>query len=402
MSTGLLFSSFVFADKVHAENIVFDNLSGQVVLLKKASNYLVEGTDLKVVLSDRIIVKTTVDIRKSDLYAYHSQVKKVTELFKGSVQNYFSLTLRDGNELNAVLKFFRRLQHNNVKGIKLVQPDLLQLKTKAEALANKYKSSPYVELMGIPSLWKKTKGEGIKVAIIDDGFNLSHPDLRVIVPVFSYDVDTRTVNPTMLSRNDSHGTKVAGIIFATHNKQGIDGIAPNADFIAIRQPTTWVSNTLLSFQLAKLAGASIINCSWHTNLLMQPVADVVNELTQFGRKGKGIAVIFAAGNQGLEVLKGDSEAAIENAIVVGANDKNFIPLNFSNYGRFIDLWAYGKGVKTTVVSGRYGVFAGTSLAAAIVSGVSALILSQSPEITLKELSQKLKLLIETQKAVLIS
>jgi len=391
-----VFAEVKIAEAAISENIVFDNFSKQVVLVRQDDYYFVRGTEKKVELSHRIIVKTTSDITKDEIYRYHAQVNKVTELFKGSTQHFYSITLKDTGKFAQVFNALKLLQQQNEKsGITLVQPDILQINTKAEKKAFSNKASPYISLLDIPSLWSKTKGKGVRVAIIDDGFDLKHSDLRHITPVFSYDTQAGKLNSSPRQRIDSHGTKVAGIIFAEHNQVGIDGIAPESDLIALRQPDTWTSNTLLSFQLAKLAGASIINCSWHSEWLMQPVADAVNELAQYGRNGKGIAVVFAAGNQGLEIKAGHSEADIDSAIVVGASGANFKPLGFSNYGHSVDLWAYGGGVKTTTISGRYGIFAGTSLAAAIVSGISALVLSENPDMTLQELSQKLKLITKT-------
>lgn len=380
-----------FTTQVFAENIVFDNFSSQVVLVKKSSHYQVQGTGFNVKLSHRLILKTASNISKQDVYLYHQQVKKVTELFKGVENNYYSLTLKQPDELSSVLKNLRKLQNKN-SGIELVQPDILQIKTKAETSVSPNKASPYIPLLNIQSLWTKTKGKGVKVAVIDDGFNLNHPDLHHKKPTFTYDAETGKLDSLPRLSIDGHGTKVAGIIFAGHNQIGIDGIAPEADFIALRQPDTWTSNTLLSFQLAKLAGASIINCSWHSQWLLQPIVDVVNELAQHGRDSKGIAVIFAAGNEGKEIKPGSTESAIDSAIVVAANDAEFNRLRFSNYGESVDVMTYGKGVKTTLASGGYGMFAGTSLAAAIVSGLSALLLSENPEMSLQELTQQLKLL----------
>jgi len=398
--SGLFFTSALFAGVNVAESIIFDNFSNQVILVKRASDYQVKGTKHTVELSNRLIVETNTNVTKEDIYHYHPQVNKVTELFKGSSTHYYSLTLKDPGKLGQVLNAIRILQQQNEKsGIKLVQPDILQLKTSAEKIALTKYVPPYIRLLDIPLLWSKTKGKGVKVAIIDDGINLTHPDLQHIMPSFSYDVETGELSSSPHPKTDGHGTKVAGIIFAAHNRFGINGIAPEADLIALRQPDTWTSNTLLSFQLAKLAGASIINCSWHSEWLLQPIADAVNELAQYGRDGKGIAVVFAAGNQGLEIKSGGSEAAIDSAIVVGAIGANFKPLGFSNYGQSVDLLTYGSGVKTTAVSGEYGVFAGTSLAAAIVSGLSALVLSQHPEMTLKKLSQELERLTKNKKGL---
>ena len=298
------------------------------------------------------------------------------------------------------------------KGIRLIQPDILQLKHKAEipsvkktSTENKAKRtkltdkdySPYINLLNIKSMWRTTLGEKVKIAIIDDGINLAHEDLQHISKAFSYDIETHELSTFPRFSLDRHGTKVAGIIFADHNNIGINGIAPRAELISLRQTSTWTSKTLLSFQLAKLAGASIINCSWHSQTLMQPLTEIIEDLAINGRKGKGIAVVISAGNKGIEIQPNSIEGAIDSAIVVGASDLESGRLPFSNYGPSIDVYTYGKGVKTTLKSGGYGVFSGTSLAAAIVTGVSALLLSETPELTVKQLSKKLQVITQTNK-----
>ncbi|WDD98520.1 S8 family peptidase [Thalassomonas actiniarum] len=380
-----------------AEEIVFDNFSKPVTLVKQGAAYRVAATGARVSLSQRLIVKTAASVGKAEVSALHPGVSAVTELFLGRAFRYYALTLDGEAPLPGVLTAFRRLQQQGQAGIELVQPDILQLKSKSEAGALAERDSPYFSLPGIDPLWQKTKGKGVRIAVIDDGFNLGHEDLQHIRPVLSYDSETRSLDASAQALTDSHGTKVAGIIFAAHDGRGIKGIAPEADLIALRQPDTWTSNTLLSFQLAKLAGADVINCSWHSQWLLQPVVEIVNELAYNGRDKKGIVVVFAAGNQGRKITAGSSEASIEQALVVGAGDGQGKPLDFSNYGPSVDFYAYGGKARTTLVSGQYGSFSGTSLASAIVSGFSALLIAEQPDITLAELSRRLDLLMQTKR-----
>ncbi|WP_440875140.1 S8 family peptidase [Thalassotalea sp. PLHSN55] len=341
-------------------------------------------------MSNRLIVKTSKKITKAKLQQYHQQISKVTELFIGQKYHYYAVEIIEKDLLSKVLTEFADLPE-----IKLVQPDILQLKQKSAIknnTASLFESNEYINQLNLPKLWQSTKGAGIKIAIIDDGFALKHPDLKHLKPLLAYDVTNKKLTAHPLSRLDNHGTKVAGIIFAQHNNIGIDGIAPEADIIALRQPDSWTSNTLLSFHLAALAGADIINCSWHSQWLLQPVAEIVTELAQTGRNGKGIAVIFSSGNQGKQLSQFSSEASIAEAIVVGAADQYGNPLRFSNYGASVDLLNYGKNAKTTLRLGKYGNFSGTSLASSITSGLAALLLSKQPELTVSQLLAQLKLL----------
>ncbi|MBU2871898.1 S8 family serine peptidase [Colwellia sp. E2M01] len=426
VSLFFIFPVYSSSVPIHDKRLVFDNFSNRVEIIQRGTNAYVKGTNISVQLSKRLIVKTINTVTKDEVFGFHQAVSHVTELFKGTQSNFYSLTFSDKNRLVDVLFDLQKMQViQPEKGILLVQPDILQLKAKDEVpfnegeknkdqsniaeskYSNKKKQpkesllhnvnhagSPYIDLLNISELWLKTKGKNIKIAIIDDGIFIEHSEFKHTTMSFSYDVENKIMSSIPIFAQDTHGTKVAGIIFSAHDNKGVDGIAPEAELISIRQPSTWTSNTLLSFQLAKITGADIINCSWHTQFLLQPIHNIIQDLTENGRNGKGIVVVISAGNNGKEIVKNSTESAIENAIVVGANGKDFRRLAYSNYGSSVDLFTYGQWVKTTLSSGKYGGFSGTSLAASIVSGISALLLSHHPELTIQQLTEQLKLIVE--------
>jgi subtilisin family serine protease len=218
--------------------------------------------------------------------------------------------------------------------------------------------------------------------VIDDGFNLDHEDLRGAEVGFSYDAELKRLGAEPQARIDRHGTRVAGILVAQHNGKGIDGIAPKATLIPIRQVSTRTSDTVLSFTVADLAGADIINCSWNSRVLMEPVHDVIEHLARRGRGGLGTAVVFAAGNEGETLLPGSREAAMESVIAVGSLAEGRIA-PYSNRGEAVDLYLPGR-LRTTFNRG-YGPFNGTSASAALASGLAALLLARRPRMTLGEL-----------------
>jgi len=340
---------------------------------------------LTVALDNRLIVKTTGIVEKSELASFHQEINNVTELFTGSDFKYYSVEIDDKEMLAEALAALRQNRR-----IKLAQPDLLQLAQRSAVQPERDFDSAYLSLLDVPELWRTSKGAGVTVAIIDDGINLQHPDLLHVETVFSYDAESRKLDASPASGFDQHGTRVAGIVFAAHNEIGIDGIAPEAGLISLRQPDTWTSNTLLSFQLAKLAGADLINCSWHSNWLLQPVAEVIEELATIERGGKGIPVVIAAGNQGREVKAGDTESGIMAAIVVGATDAQGRTLTFSNYGETVDIFTYGQRTTTTVGASGYAGFGGTSLAAAITSGYITLLLAENRSLSVDQIVQHLQ------------
>lgn len=264
--------------------------------------------------------------------------------------------------------------------VEYAQPDIIQLRSKANH--HDKLSRVALELAHDEPEFTGT-GKGVSIAVIDDGFNLQHEDLKDVALLFEYDVDNQNLDAANKLTIDNHGTLVAGVIFAQHNGIGVNGIAPESSFIAIRQPENKTSSTVLSFTVADKAGADIINASWNSPVLMQPVYDVIKHLALNGRNGKGTAVVFAAGNdaQYLDLLS--IEAAIPEAITVGTHGA------YSNVGPLIDVIVPAVAMSTSV-NGGYKRFGGTSAAAPYVSGHAALILEQNSELALEQLISRLK------------
>lgn len=435
---GVYFTAAVVAqttalpETIFPETLVFENLDQQVTLVKQEQYYAVvnanHGPNRETVkLSKRLIVKTNKSVRQQAIFQFHQQVVDVKPLFVGTLNNYYLIEIKDSAMLANVLSALQ-----NKQGVELVQPDILQLnnnpattvlknepqqraiekaqrkeqrlKRRNQRIALRDRAMPehqsnltisaYLSLLALPSQWQNNQGKGVKIAIIDDGFNLDHPALQHLNPIFAYDLGSQRLSAAPLTQQDSHGTKVAGIIFAVSKQGPLIGIAPQAELIPLRHTDTWTSKTMLSFHLAALAGVDIINCSWLSPWLMQPVAEIINDLALTGRDGKGTIVVFAAGNQGKEIVPNSSEAALSQAIVVAAHDRQFKRLINSNYGQSVDVTVYGGPVLTTFPHNKYGYFSETSMAAAIVSGLVALLLSQQPQLTLDQVQQRLVLLTE--------
>jgi subtilisin len=380
---------------------------------QRSNVYQVSGKSLQVELTNRLVVRAS-GFTKHSLQALDSRIVAVSELYLMPEANYYLVTLNTRDQLSAVMKVFK-----DISNISLVQPDILQLTVRTEAGRTEagrteagrtekrhavvsqadtkdkqptLNPAPYLSQLDIPTLWQTTKGRGVKIAVIDDGFALSHEELRFTDVVFSYDAERRVQDVSPKSELDIHGTKVIGTIFAAHDGRGIDGIAPDASLIAIRQPTTWTSSTLLSFYLSKLSDADIVNASWNSQWLLEPLADIVTDLARNGRGGKGTAVVFSAGNNGAEQtsIEGidSNEASLLDAVVIGSDDGIGHRTRFSNYGSSVDAYIYGKPAPA-LVSGGYGRFSGTSLSTAVASGYFALLLSNNPSLTLDQLVAQL-------------
>lgn len=256
------------------------------------------------------------------------------------------------------------------------------------------------------SLLNSYSGKEIKIAIIDDGLDVTHEDLREAV-VDSYDVLTKTSNVSHTVSTGFHGTAVTGIIGARANSIGIKGIASNSQIIFLKYKDSMSdSETIELFNKAEEFGADIINCSWGTYDVSQSVKEKIQDLSINGRNGKGIPIIFACGNNNKDM--GNDESAIPEVIAVGATEKNNLRAWYSNYGPYLDVVApggYSIGITSLDDMGIDGTasldenyilyndadaFVGTSASAPIVSGVVALMLEKNPNLTRVEIDAFLK------------
>ena len=216
-------------------------------------------------------------------------------------------------------------------------------------------------------------GKGVRVAVIDTGVDLDHPDLRGRVFKAQNFVDQGERSFT----TDFHGTAVAGVIAAAANNEvGIVGVAPQAQIYALKacwqQPAGAREAVCNSYTLAKAVdfainqGAQILNFS-----LAGPPDVLLTRLIKVALE-RGIVVVAAAPS------KPDARAfpaSLQGVIGISGSDPP---------GRF--LGAPAVDILTTVPHGSYDFFSGSSLAAAQVSGVAALLLERNPKLTPAELA----------------
>lgn len=385
-----------------ADSISFTNFSVTTEFqLQESGLYKHIGSSLEVQFSPRLVVKTVLATSAADMSALVPEAIAITDLFLLTKTRYFLIAFARQDQAFAALKKLQTLP-----SVLLVQPDLQQRRT-AAGPAVTFSANSSASAMELPvylhraqqkSLWPGNGGAGVRVAVIDDGFMLQHPELAHLHTSIYYDFAARQLIPTNSAKKTGasakHGTKVLGILFGEHNQHEPEGLVPNATFVGISQLDTWTSNTLQGFYIAYLAKADVINCSWHSEWLMEPVQDVVDELSRYGREGKGTAVVFAAGNQHKLITPGMHEASIASAMVVGASNANGDPLAFSNYGTSIDIWAYGQKTLSTDENGGYSYFLGSSLSSVIVSGYIALLISADQSLNLTQIQHKLTQLVE--------
>lgn len=227
--------------------------------------------------------------------------------------------------------------------------------------------------------WGRTLGSpDVIVAILDDGFDLDHPDLKNQI-LFSYSTASAT-------SEDDHGTHVAGIVGASMNNSADGtGIAPNTALMPIdvfEGELAYNSDIIEGIYAATQFGADIINMS----LGNYTFSTVFNDAIQYAHRN-GVVVIAAAGNDAS--AKAHYPSGYTNVISVGSTDRDNRISTFSNYGNDQDIVAPGRGIYSTLKNGSFGSMSGTSMASPVVAGVAALVKANEPNLTNTEIAERL-------------
>lgn len=261
----------------------------------------------------------------------------------------------------------------------------------------------------IEQAWPFSKGLGVKIAVIDLGVQINHPDLQQNI-VSGYDATLQGTGGKPFDLNDyhyAHGTNVAGIVGAVaDNNEGIAGVAPQAKIIPINGFKRY--NYLADEDMAraiiwayKNGAADIINCSWGGGAPNDLLTQAIKEAATLGRNGKGCVIVFAAGqsenlsNQiGYVAYPGKLPEVIAVGGMTPCNQRLFaygdpgVHIGCSGdemnsfFGPDLEFMAPGTIITTTdYQSGYISSFGGTSAAAPFVSGIAALVLSVNPTLT---------------------
>lgn len=283
-----------------------------------------------------------------------------------------------------------------------------------------------------------TRGEGITIAVIDDGVDIDHAEFggtgKIVAP---RDVVGANDNPRPRSSDENHGTACAGVACA-NGSVGASGVAPAARLMPMRLAAGLGSHAEAeAFRYAADQGADVISCSWGPpdgewwnpndpghNAVDQPPAHTrlaIEYAATQGRGGKGCVVLFAAGN-GNESVDNDGYASHPMVLAVAAcNDRGKRSV-YSDYGNAVwcsfpsndfDLPEENHpaplttGIWTTDRTGSKGYnpgrtqdgdaaglftnsFGGTSSACPGAAGVAALVLAVNPALKREEVKDILK------------
>jgi len=276
---------------------------------------------------------------------------------------------------------------------------------------------------------KLTMGENIVIALIDDGFDIDHPEFNQPGKVVhGRDLSSNSNDPRPRNIYNNHGTACAGVAAAS----GIEasGVAPAAILMPVRLSSNLGSMAeAMAFKWASDHGADIISCSWgpedgdwsdpddpvHTTLIDLPDSTrlAIDYAVSNGRGGMGCIITFAAGN-GNEDCSYDGYASYHKVMAVAACNDRGKRCIYSDYGKnvwcsfpssdfgyapFAHPGALTTGIYTTDRMGKEGYnpegdytdeFGGTSSSCPGVAGTAALILSANRDLDWEQVREIIK------------
>lgn len=271
--------------------------------------------------------------------------------------------------------------------------------------------------------WDITRGTAtVVVAIIDDGFQLDHPDLAANIytntaegsPGIDGDVNTYTNDvhgwdfadkdndPSPVFSDDNHGTAMAGIIAAVADGSvGIAGVANRCRILPVRvamlmSESEWVEAVAYAASIADVISIS---------LYLDPsdaIRDAFSSALIEGRGGKGCVICTALGDDGI-LRRYSSDTASSPQVITVSSTSNFDKRSyFADYGPSLCLVCPSGGgssaIYTTDRTGANGYNAGSdytyisgaSASCPIVAGVAALMVAANPAWTGLEVRQMLE------------
>ena len=284
--------------------------------------------------------------------------------------------------------------------------------------AAQYNGTPGVD-MKILQAWDISMGDpNIKIGLIDEGVDLTHPDLQSNL-LQGFNGVTMTSNPGdggYTYPTDAHGTNCAGIIAAiANNGIGVAGVAPNCKII----PAVLFGATIpfvdasaaACFDYVRLQGADVISNSWGGVAVSSAIDDAIDRAVTLGRGGKGCVVFFASHNYNSSVVYPANNPQVISVGGISMCGERKSPTSCdgistwgANYGPGLDVVAPAVKIATTDIQGADGyntnsgtagdynnTFGGTSSATPNAAGVMALILSVNGSLTVSEATRVLEL-----------
>jgi subtilisin family serine protease len=287
-------------------------------------------------------------------------------------------------------------------------PEEPQADFSTQAMADEYWGQNKIEA---PAAWNAgNKGQGVIVAVIDSGAEVTHSQLRnqlainageiagnnkdddgngYVDDVAGFDFFSRS---GAVTDGSGHGTHVSGIILAEHGTGLVKGVAPLAKLLPLRfmddNGAGSVSGAVEAIQYAVDRGAKVINASWGGSMCSSSLREAIADL-----QNKGVLFVAAAGNSGANMdweSQREYPAAFTSSaqITVGSTTVDDIRSYFSNFSwNFVHLMAPGSSIYSLYKGNSTRVLSGTSMAAPFVSGAAAVLWGYRPTATAAQIRQ---------------
>ena len=261
-----------------------------------------------------------------------------------------------------------------------------------------------------PGAWNQRTGCA-KVAVLDTGVQIDHPDLRPNLwentkdPSNGRDDDKNGVIDDRYGGDivdgkgsgddrQGHGTHVAGIIGARgDNDRGVTGLCWNVKIVAVRVLDAdghgSTSDFIAGIDYAIKAGAKVINCSFGGSSGSETFRDAIERARE-----KGVLVVAAAGNDGENADVHPAYPAAypdANVLSVAATNSKDKLASFSNFGaKTVDLAAPGDHIASTFWHSDYAYMSGTSMATPYVAAAAAMLRKHHSSWDLGDISDRLR------------
>ena len=234
-----------------------------------------------------------------------------------------------------------------------------------------------INIMRFNLLWNQGfTGEGMVVGVVDSGIDYNHRMFRnKVIEGYNFSNDG---NPTDdIFDYNYHGTAVTSLICGDYVDFRRYGVAPDAKVIVAKTMNVDGEGSLKAIadgiNYCTQKNVDVINCS---------VGSLVNsydlETAVRSAVAKGIPVVVASGNDGHNDEDGSIRelsypASYDDAICVGAMNKDYKITSFSNSNEFVDFVAPGSEILTAYPNGKYAICEGTSFACPLISGMLLLL-----------------------------
>ncbi len=265
--------------------------------------------------------------------------------------------------------------------------------------------------------WLRATGAGIRIAVIDNGMQVTHPGLSPAIKTGAYFESDGQASATWVGfqpggsgfPSGHHGTFCLGMAGArpVNATKGVCGSAPQSELVPIACLSDQVgSQVTLARALAYAAnpstedgsahaedGAHVIACSlgpsgagvWNMTSVLELA---ISTAAQQGRGGKGVPLFWAVSNSYNDIAN-DEVCSHPSVIAVGRSTRNDDD-DGSAYGAKLDFLAPGREVYSTTAGGKYRSDTGTSYACPLTAGVAALVLERHPQWTRDEVLNRLR------------